>query len=72
MLPRFPALANTGPLVWLTPPLAPADAARLAVWSFLFGFAERIVPDVLDKLSGRLNVTPASKTAKSARPAEPT
>ncbi|MBB5020008.1 hypothetical protein HNQ59_003316 [Chitinivorax tropicus] len=28
--------------------------ARLGVWSFLFGFTETLVPDVLDKLSGQL------------------
>jgi hypothetical protein len=29
------------------------DVARLAVWSFVFGFTERLIPDVLDRFSGR-------------------
>lgn len=31
------------------------DAAKLLVWAFLAGFAERLVPDVLDRVVGRVS-----------------
>lgn len=37
-----------------------ADPARMAIWAFLAGFAEQLVPDVLDKFS---------KAAKEPKPA---
>lgn len=58
VLPHFgggPDAGEWGYLGWLSPATS-MDYARLVVWSFLFGFAERLVPDVLDKLSGRLNL----------------
>ncbi|MBV8468179.1 MAG: hypothetical protein JO218_19710 [Burkholderiales bacterium] len=55
LLPHFggPAdMAEQGYLGWLAPTVS-KDVARLAVWSFLFGFTERLIPDVLDRFSGR-------------------
>jgi len=37
------------------------ELAKLAVWSFLFGFAERLVPDVLDRLTGKLKLSKSGK-----------
>jgi hypothetical protein len=31
-------------------PESPQDIAKIVVWSFISGFAERFVPDVLDRL----------------------
>jgi hypothetical protein len=55
LLPHFgsPAdMAEQGYLGWLAPTMS-KDVARLAVWSFMFGFTERLIPDVLDRFSGR-------------------
>lgn len=58
ILPGFKPCPNAGSCSELPLPLpmpqAPADLAKLAVWSFLFGFTERLVPDVLDKVGGKL------------------
>ncbi|PHV10386.1 hypothetical protein [Chitinimonas sp. BJB300] len=49
LFPQFSPLNELG----LPLPKAGNDVAKLSVWSFLAGFAERLVPDVLDKLSGK-------------------
>jgi len=70
VLPHFGGGAETGEwgyLGWLSP-ATPMDFARLVVWSFLFGFAERLVPDVLDKLSGKLNFAGRRRGDPSRKP----
>lgn len=39
---------------WHTLPRSSADYAKLFVWAFLAGFAERLVPDNLDRLATKL------------------
>lgn len=40
--------------VWKTLPKSGEDYAKLFVWAFLAGFAERLVPDSLDQLTSKL------------------
>jgi hypothetical protein len=58
----FPAVDTPGPsegattvtfaeFVTLTAPRAGVDIAKLMVWSFIAGFAERLVPDTIERLS---------------------
>ncbi|MGQ5524008.1 hypothetical protein ACUHMQ_12210 [Chitinimonas sp. PSY-7] len=49
LFPQFSPINELG----LPLPKSGDDVAKLGVWSFLAGFAERLVPDVLDKLSGK-------------------
>ncbi|MBI3528388.1 MAG: hypothetical protein HY067_10510 [Betaproteobacteria bacterium] len=48
--------------VTCTGPKSGIDFAKLVVWSFLAGFAERLVPDVLDRITQ--NAQKAADTAK--------
>lgn len=41
--------------VWGTLPVDSENYGKLLVWSFLAGFAERLVPDSLDRLSSKLD-----------------
>jgi len=50
----FPVLADKTKHCATSPDmLAPAEYAKLAVWSFIAGFAETFVPDVLNRLTGK-------------------
>ncbi len=46
---------------WTTLPTAGSEYAKLFVWAFLAGFAERLVPDSLDRLSTKLTPSPGKK-----------
>jgi hypothetical protein len=66
---------------WNTLPTSSAEYAKLLVWAFLAGFAERLVPDSLDRLASKIDpadqaprVAPASASQAPtipARSAEP-
>jgi hypothetical protein len=40
-------------LVAATAPKSVADMAKLLIWAFIAGFAERLVPDQISKLIGK-------------------
>lgn len=42
------------------------DAAKMAIWAFLAGFAEQFVPDVLDKFTRAAKETPLAAPADAA------
>lgn len=65
----FPRFADVGGLN-LPLPASATDVAKLAVWSFVFGFTERLVPDVLDKLTGKLN-SPAPHSPHPGKTSKP-
>lgn len=46
----------------------PSDVAKMAIWAFLAGFAEQLVPDVLDKFSKAAAEAPARSTAARSMP----
>lgn len=48
--PRSDAFEN---FVWNWQPVGPGDYAKALVWSFVAGFSERFVPDLLTKLSAK-------------------
>jgi hypothetical protein len=50
---------------WHTLPRAADDYAKLFVWAFLAGFAERLVPDSLDRLSSKLSASDKPSGPKS-------
>jgi hypothetical protein len=53
---------------WNTLPKGGGEYAKLLVWAFLAGFAERLVPDSLDRLASKLD--PSDKPAVPATPTD--
>ena len=49
---------------WNTLPVSSEEYAKLFVWSFLAGFAERLVPDSLDRLGSKLDPKDNPGTAR--------
>ena len=49
---------------WNTLPTSGAEYAKLLVWAFLAGFAERLVPDSLDRLASK--IAPGAQRSASA------
>jgi hypothetical protein len=66
----FPGFTKGGPL----PDDAAADWARMFVWAFIAGFAERLVPDTLDQLvgQGKVSIAALGQNARSPAPASDT
>ena len=61
---------------WNTLPKSSEEYAKLFVWAFLAGFAERLVPDSLDRLSSKLEsgerpTPPPPPATPNAPPPEP-
>jgi hypothetical protein len=61
---------------WETVPTTPVEYGKLFLWVFLAGFAERLVPDSLDRLASKLSPNdkgPATKTIalESKTPPQP-
>ncbi len=46
-----PVLPNFNVLNWTFHVAGAADGAKLCIWSFIAGFAEKLVPDVLDRFT---------------------
>ena len=52
-------------LTWYTIPKSSEEYGKLFVWAFLAGFAERLVPDSLDRLASKLDLqTSSSKNSE--------
>lgn len=61
-------------VAWHTLPTSSAEYGKLYIWAFLAGFAERLVPDSLDRLAGKMGsqkpATTGSVPPAAASPAE--
>jgi len=63
-LPRT-GVTSMGEFLLLSHPVSPIDVAKLLVWSFVAGFAERLVPDTLDRIANRADSLPAPRPARA-------
>jgi hypothetical protein len=64
VFPKITAVSVAGPLQW------DAQLAKLLIWSFIAGFAERFVPDTIERLVQR-GRDASAPTATPAQPAPP-
>ncbi|MEP6715149.1 MAG: hypothetical protein ABJC09_06220 [Terriglobia bacterium] len=76
----FPAFSNPASelgvsffsFTWLTLPKSAEEYAKLVVWAFVAGFAERLVPDSLDRLTSKFeNASRDTVVPQGAPPASP-
>ncbi|MDP9170310.1 MAG: hypothetical protein M3N54_06815 [Acidobacteriota bacterium] len=56
---------------WLTLPKSSEEYAKLVVWAFVAGFAERLVPDSLDRLTSKMENTSKDTVVPQAPPPPP-
>jgi hypothetical protein len=56
---------------WVTIPTSSEEYGKLFVWAFLAGFAERLVPDSLDRLSSKLDPNEAKGSSPPSPPPAP-
>ena len=62
----FPTFGDSG-LRWIALRFSVEDWAKLLVWSFIAGFSERLVPEILNNLSARVRTSEAG-FAEAAEP----
>jgi hypothetical protein len=71
VIPEFsnpPTSDDIEKLLLETYPASGQDFARLAIWSFLAGFSERLVPDILKRTAGKGSESDDDSSTPAASP----